>query len=361
MTDRGLAKVWNEQRPLLVIVAGYTAVVAAAQLAVGLPRPLSNVGFGNFYFLFALAALCYGMGALLWARTQVRDGEGRWIASWRAWPQAWAYCRSRYFNPYRLGTAVVASGAILLLLRTYASWKPLIPLVRPYGELDATLMRLDRALHFGHDPWRLLQPSLGRPSVTLAVDLLYAMWLPLNFAVVLWQAATARAPDRDQFLLSYALTWILLGTGAATVWASVGPCYYDRIVAGPNPFEPLMAYLTGIHADTGLIAMKIQDNLWTFYRGREVLPLNGISAMPSLHVAGATLFGLAGWRAGPGPGTVLGLYGIVVLVGSIHLGWHYAVDGYVAALAAGAIWWTVGRARNRARPKLPPTGWVIGG
>jgi membrane-associated phospholipid phosphatase len=177
----------------------------------------------------------------------------------------------------------------------------------------------------------------------------------LNFTVVLWQAALPDRRDRNRFFISYALLWIVLGTGTATAFASVGPCYYGRIVAGLDPFQPLMAYLGQIHAETGLIALRIQENLWTYYLGREVLPLNGISAMPSLHVAGATLFALAGWRAGPRLGLSLSLYAVVVMLGSVHLGWHYALDGYVGAVAAAGIWWVAGsrraseRASDRAR------------
>ena len=340
--SRPLSAVWQEQRALVGVVVAYTILVAIGEWALGLSAPLGNVGFANFYFLFAVAALSYLLGALLWARGQMRGPDGRWIASWWAWPLAWAECRSRCFNRYRLGTAVVASASILLLLRTFSSWKPLIPLIKPYGELDLSLMRLDRWIHLGNDPWRLLHPWLGHTSVTLTVDLLYALWLPLNFAVVVWQTTISRPADRDQFLLSYALLWIFLGTGAATVLASVGPCYFDRVVDGSNPFQPLMAYLGRIHSERGVIALKIQENLWNYYVGREVLPLNGISAMPSLHVAGATLFALAGWRAGPRLGLALSLYGLVILIGSVHLGWHYAVDGYAGALAAVGIWWGVG-------------------
>jgi hypothetical protein len=256
---------------------------------------------------------------------------------------AWQECRVRYFTPYRAGTVAVVSIAVLVLLRTYASWKPMIPQVHPYGELDLRLARLDATLHFGHAPWRLLQPVLGHAPVTLSLDLLYALWLPLNFAVVLWRATAAAPRERSRFLVSYALVWIVLGTLAATWLSSAGPCYFGRVEHGPDPYAPLMAYLERIHADTGLIALKIQENLWTYYLGSEVLPLNGISAMPSMHVAGAVLFALAGWRAGRAPGLALTLFALIVLIGSVHLGWHYAVDGYVGALGALLLWWAVGK------------------
>jgi hypothetical protein len=121
-----------------------------------------------------------------------------------------------------------------------------------------------------------------------------------------------------------------------------------------------MAYLGSLHAGPGLIALQIQENLWTYYTGRAVLPLNGISAMPSMHVAGAVLFAFAGWRASRALGLVLTGYALVILVGSVHLAWHYAVDGYVAAAATVGLWWATGwylrwRAvpETRAMPSKP--------
>jgi hypothetical protein len=38
------------------------------------------------------------------------------------------------------------------------------------------------------------------------------------------------------------------------------------------------------------------------------------------------------------------IFGVLILIGSVHLGWHYAVDGYAAILGALAICWVVERA-----------------
>ncbi len=37
-----------------------------------------------------------------------------------------------------------------------------------------------------------------------------------------------------------------------------------------------------------------------------------------------------------------GIFALCILVGSVHLGWHYAVDGYIGAAIAAAIWFGVG-------------------
>jgi hypothetical protein len=42
------------------------------------------------------------------------------------------------------------------------------------------------------------------------------------------------------------------------------------------------------------------------------------------------------------------VFGVAILIGSVHLGWHYAVDGYAAIIGALAICWVV----NRALPKV---------
>jgi hypothetical protein len=327
-----------------------------------LDRPLRNVGFANFYFLFVVSTVCYGLGALALARWKIRGPDGQWVSSWGAWRVASVECRRRYLTGYRLAGLVVTSAAMLLLLRTYSSWKPLIPLVVPFGAVDLALMRLDAAVHFGHHPWALLHPVIGHPIATLTIDLLYALWLPVNFVVLVWQAASGPTGARTRFLLTYALIWIVVGTLMATPLASAGPCYYARVVGGTDPYASLMAYLESLHEGPGLIALQIQENLWSYYTGREVLPLNGISAMPSMHVAGAVLFALAGWRASRALGIVLTGYALVILVGSVHLAWHYAVDGYLAAAATAALWWLVGRylqrkslasAQTRAIPTTP--------
>ena len=60
--------------------------------------------------------------------------------------------------------------------------------------------------------------------------------------------------------------------------------------------------------------------------------------MPSMHVAEAVLFAILGWKANRWLGEALTLFALITQVGSVHLGWHYAIDGYLAAVAVVPIW-----------------------
>ena len=64
----------------------------------------------------------------------------------------------------------------------------------------------------------------------------------------------------------------------------------------------------------------------------------GISAAPSMHVSVATLNALFLSRYGKAPSILAWGYCLVIFLGSVHLGWHYAVDGYIAFGMTLLIW-----------------------
>jgi hypothetical protein len=134
------------------------------------------------------------------------------------------------------------------------------------------------------------------------------------------------------------LMWVIAGSALAALGASAGPCYYDRVVDGPNPYATLMTSLDRIHADGSLWARRNQLLLWDIAESRQWYPYGGVSAMPSLHVGMAVLWAIVAF----GRSRILGLglagYALVIQVGSVALGWHYGVDGYVGAIVAGLAW-----------------------
>lgn len=230
---------------------------------------------------------------------------------------------------------------ILLLLPVFMSaftaFKSLIPVMNPYT-WDPALYRLEELLHGGYQPWELLMPLLGYPVVTLTINFIYAAWLFTMFVVVYWQAFSLSNPVlRMQFFLSFVLCWSLLGSGVATIFSSAGPCFYERLL-GLDAYQGLMQYLQSVDEQHPVWALSAQDMLWKLYELHKLALGSGISALPSMHVSSALLFALVGVRTHWVPGVALSIFFLFILVGSVHLGWHYAVDGYVAIILTLILW-----------------------
>jgi hypothetical protein len=238
--------------------------------------------------------------------------------------------------------------------------KAVIPLIEPF-HLDPTLHQLDRAVHFGADPWRLLHPLLGYKPVTYVINYGYAMWFfVLVWALVMQAASTGERRRRMQFLLTMALSWTLIGNVAATFLSSVGPCYYALVFGGPDPYQPLMTYLRdvadalkftvgGREIQVPFLTLVLQDILWQSQVDGDFGLAKGISAAPSMHVASSWIIARLAWSLGR-PARIFGsLFLLLILVGSVHLGWHYAMDGYIAIACAWALWRLVGWWLERPR------------
>ena len=235
-----------------------------------------------------------------------------------------------------------------MCLSIFSSLKVMIPLIHPF-DWDATFVAWDRWLHGGIDPWRLLQPVLGTPFVTQVFDILYTLWFFALFLCTFVMAfKLAQRRLRMQFFLTLLLTWALLGNVMATWLASVGPCFLE-LLTGDATFAPLMAYLHDVNTRYPLAAMQIQDLLWQAHVERENAFGRGISAMPSIHVSSAFLFFLRGRPMSRLMGVVMGAFFVVTMLGSVHLGYHYAIDGYVSIVLTLAVWYVVGWALQRDR------------
>jgi hypothetical protein len=344
----GIVDLLREHQWLVRLVIGYIAVGYATQWWSGRPGMIHLALYSEAMFVLAV---CFCVGFLTvhagWWMLRVRHDESL-LTGW------WQDLRTNYFTRWRAGCFFVVFLVLTPFADTFGSFKQALPELAPFA-WDVRLMELDGTLHGGVHPWEWLQPVVGHPPVTYAIAMCYTvLWFFVMFGVVLWQAWSANRWLRKQFFLSYVLIWIVLGTLLAARFSSAGPCYFEKVTDHDNPYRALMAYLNGVNDRYPLPAIETQKRLWDNYVSGKVSVVGGISAMPSLHVGTAVLFALLGWRTNRWLGAALTLFAVVILIGSVHLAWHYAIDGYVAAILTVVIWRSVGWAIRNYYPGYEP-------
>jgi membrane-associated phospholipid phosphatase len=78
--------------------------------------------------------------------------------------------------------------------------------------------------------------------------------------------------------------------------------------------------------------------MWVSYAKDRPGLIAGISAMPSLHVAISFWMILAARSIAPRLTWLAVAYFLFVWIASVHLGWHYLLDGAAGALGVLGIW-----------------------
>jgi len=225
-----------------------------------------------------------------------------------------------------------------LVFLAFITMKIFIPEFVPFYA-DTLFMEIDKFLHFGKLPSDWFAPLLDYPRLIGGLDFFYKLWYFVMFG--LWGWAAWGASDngwRRQFILSFMLCWFVGGAILATLLSSVGPCFYGLFVEGVNPYADYMKGLHSIHASEELIAVKTQDFLAELHFANNSELRVGISAMPSLHNTLAVLFAITGYKIHKNLGHILAIYAVLIFIGSVVLGWHYAIDGYAGLIVAVAMW-----------------------
>jgi hypothetical protein len=238
-------------------------------------------------------------------------------------------------NPKQILGGILAFLIVSATIAAFSHWKGIITDVHPF-RWDLAFAEFDRVLHFGKDPYLWLLPLTGYPLVTTFLNAAYHAWLLVVYFVVFTACFMDRDPARRMtFLLSFIMVFILGGNILATVFSSAGPVYFERLGYGDD-FVPLMAMLAEFDNVHPVAALNVQEMLWQGYLTGE--GIKGISAMPSMHNASAFLLAFYGYAYARWAGNLLMAFALVILVGSIHLGWHYAVDAYAGFLVAAGCW-----------------------
>lgn len=303
----------------------YVALVVAGMYGVALVLSWSSLGWGNVigsytigssataFFSTSIAAMFFAFESIYLKAAPVPHIRKRMSA-----PAAWLW----------VGTAAFIAP---VFMASFTVMKTLIGMKLGFT-WDAAFADLDAAI-FGIDPWRITHAVFGG-ALTKILEFFYATWgiaLVMSLPIVAW----ANREYTASFVLAMFMTWAVTGLAFAAIFASAGPCF--AFLFDPElgvRFAPLIERLNGLPNSS---IAKTQAYLASTWNPLVAAKGGGISAFPSVHVAVAVLYVAAAWRR-PVLRWILVAYAVIIWIGSIHFGYHYAIDGIASAFIAVGCW-----------------------
>lgn len=303
------------------------AVLAAMGGIALLTSHLSGVDGSGLFLAYFFPALCVALAAIpVWAgvellRFMIRRERQPGAELWRRWCSA---------SPMLVLPVLVQP----LFLSAFTTAKTaIVPLVS--FNWDERFAQFDRMI-FGVDPWRITFEILG-VGASRALEFLYTAGWGLSFAFIqVFVALTASRRFAVRFFLAMNLSWMAGGIVLAYLMPAAGPVF-------AHLFEPALAgrfdelrHVLGTHLLSDGAVLRTQAYLVATVGTHHAELGGGISAMPSIHVEVAVLYILAArhtrWSI---PAIV---FTLLTFIGSVHFGYHYAVDGLVSLAVVVVCW-----------------------
>ena len=246
----------------------------------------------------------------------------------------------------RLLNILVTLGIYFIFMAFFVELKSAMPMIVPF-QWDASFARADLWLHGGYYPHEWLSFLLETPMLLSFINILYHLWFFIMWAGLFFAAVQKHhSPLRGQFLNSFFAVWIIAGLITAYGFSSAGPVYFSNLGLSPDPYAAFIERLHNINDHYYLPALEIQKLLWQANQLGEVA---GISAFPSMHNAICAILTLAAFRLHRALGWFMLAFSFFIGIGSVILGWHYAVDAY-AGWALGFLTWKLAAGRKVQLP-----------
>ncbi len=229
----------------------------------------------------------------------------------------------------------------------YTYIKQIIPDIKPF-KYDQLFSRLDFLIHGEKYPWEWTHAIFSHSSFTYLFMFSYQIWFVLIWGSFLYFLCSCKIEKyRQQYLISFLLSWFFLGSIMALLLSSAGPCFLNLLNPNDTTYLPLLEILKNQMQITeknpfylGNI-INVQNYLWDIYAGGKTSIGAGISAMPSMHVSSSVLMAMGAYQVNRILGLIFWFYVLIIQIASVHLGWHYAIDGYFSFISTVFIWWLV--------------------
>ncbi|MEM8800606.1 MAG: phosphatase PAP2 family protein [Pseudomonadota bacterium] len=340
---------------MIIVGFSYAAIVLAVTLIYGRLTYFRIASYGGMSAMTAWFIVCVTFLAHSVQLLQKPTDKGYWRQI--AGDISKNVLAPRKFIMYATPFVVVP-----FFIAAFTSLKTQIPFIVGFS-WDEALFAADRWLHGGVDPWVWTHSLFGSDIATTIIGYFYNAWFGVIWLFFMWWVFKLDRPvERTRYILAFMFVWIGMGSITALGLSSVGPCFYGRIVPGVDPYAGLMTTLEAINARViewpgpfSVWALTAQEHLWFVYTNDLGYAAGGISAMPSMHVSIAVLMACAARHISRKMFIIMVVYAIITMIGSVHLAWHYALDGYVSAIGTVAIWWATGRVMRRFKLD-DPTG-----
>ncbi|MCL6741419.1 phosphatase PAP2 family protein [Sphingomonas sp. RB56-2] len=239
--------------------------------------------------------------------------------------------------PERLDHLVLPAVIFPLFLTGFTVAKSAIPFLIGY-RWDAFWANADHWL-FGTDPWRITHWFIGPTGTRILAWCYTFVWGTALVYVNAFVAIYGTRKTIAEYFAVVLLTWFVVGFLGAYAWSSAGPVFLHLVDSSyAHRFEELRSTINqSLPPGRGL--RFIQSYLELAFDSKVVVRGGGISAMPSVHVATATIFFLV--ANGAIRKALAAVFYACIFVGSVHFGYHYALDGLIGSIIAVGCWFTV--------------------
>jgi hypothetical protein len=295
---------------------------------------LLSIHFARIVYI----SVCLFLFNIMW-KTGIQTLNTLKPFSWSTWTSRTS---NRFFllikQKHNALSAMLLLGILFpIFALTQNHFKAMIPIINPF-KWDPIFAQLDYHLFLKNSPYTVLPKIFFSQSVLKTIDFWYAhAWFLISMIIIIFLAIHPNRLIRQKFFISYMLSWMFLGGLLATIFSSVGPIFFEHFYhTNVNHYHQMWATIQQAQSGNKFNTVQLREIMLSLvHNEKRYIP---ISAFPSLHIASTTIYLLVArelskplWRIGL-------LFWLIIMLGSVLLMWHYAIDSIAGAIGAYGIW-----------------------